>query len=1009
MTVRAGFIGIDRYGDPEIRDLSGARRDATALWALIADSLDANDAALLVDEAASRAAALDLLDRTLGEAGPDDVVVLGFAGHGTPDHRLVLADSRMADLPGTTISMADLAERFKTSKARAVVCLLDCCFSGGAPARVVDNAPAARDGALSLTSIAGKGRILFAAAAEDEEALEDPQSRHGYFTQAVIDVLVEAVGEIDALAFVKQVTERVQAAARRTGHVQNPMMFGLIEGALSLPAGRRGARFAVHFPEQAEHQVGAGFADLRAYDLPDEVLALWSARFPTGLNALQQRAVNEFGVLRGQSLLTVAPTSAGKTFVGELAAIQAIAEGRKAVFLLPFKALVNEKYAEFSEVYGKNLGLRIARCSGDWQDQVGPVLRGKYDIAFFTYEKFLAMSLSAPHLLRQLGLVVIDEAQFITARDRGMSVELLLTNLVAARRQGVSPQLVALSAVIGATNGLETWLGCRLLVTRDRPVPLREGVLDRFGAYHFLDADGTEGTEELLGRWDVRVRGKQPSAQDVLVPLAKKLVADGEKIIIFRNQRGASSGCAEYLARELGLPPATAVLASLPTGDTSSTSQRLRNSLAGGVAFHTGDLDREERIAIEGAFRSGDSGVKVLVATSTVAAGVNTPASTVVITETAFSGPGGGTPYSVAEYKNMAGRAGRVGFEAHGRSILLADNAFERERLFRMYVRGAPEAVVSSFDSRHPETWILRLLAQVPSAPRDRIVDLVADTFGGFQATKADATWPTYMATRAEEILDRLAHHGLVEVDDGQSRLTMLGRACAESPLSLESCLQLVALLEPLKGQPRTALDLMVLLEALPERDTDYTPQGRGGESNRPYELGQRHGSELVQALRRRAENDRAYYARCKRALVCGDWIDGMPIQDIEARYTPNAFSPMASADIRGFADGTRYLLDSASRVAALVLGEAAPDDTSVRELLLRLDTGLPPAALPLVNLPAPLTRGERLALFNAGVTDASQLRGLGEEALAQLIGGRALALRLALELDPTAPAEAAP
>src|SRR5581483_592674 len=188
-------------------------------------------------------------------------------------------------------------------------------------------------------------------------------------------------------------------------------------------------------------------------------------------------AVNEHGVLDGNSLLVVAPTSAGKTFVGEMAALKAITEGRKAVFLLPYKALVNEKYEDFSAIYGERLNLRIARCSGDWQDQVGDVLRGKYDIAFFTYEKFLSLSVTSPHILNQIGLVVLDEAQFITEPGRGMVVELLLTSLVSARLRGISPQLLALSAVIGDINGFDRWLDCGLLTTTDRPVPLTEGVL----------------------------------------------------------------------------------------------------------------------------------------------------------------------------------------------------------------------------------------------------------------------------------------------------------------------------------------------------------------------------------------------------------------------------------------------------------------------------------------------------------------------------------------------------
>src|SRR5262249_20453759 len=162
---------------------------------------------------------------------------------------------------------------------------------------------------------------------------------------------------------------------------------------------------------------------------------------------------------------------------------------KKAAFLLPYRALVNEKFEEFSKRYSA-AGLRIMRCSGDATDGIGPVLAGRYDLSFFTYETFLNLALGSPRLLNQLGLVVVDEGQFITDPHRGITVELIFSLLLRARQRGVCPQLVTLSAVIGNLNNFDRWLDLPLLLSRERPVPLIEGVLDRRGTYQFIDADG---------------------------------------------------------------------------------------------------------------------------------------------------------------------------------------------------------------------------------------------------------------------------------------------------------------------------------------------------------------------------------------------------------------------------------------------------------------------------------------------------------------------------------------
>jgi len=115
-------------------------------------------------------------------------------------------------------------------------------------------------------------------------------------------------------------------------------------------------------------------------------------------------------------LLVVAPTSSGKTMVGEVAAIQAVTSGKKVAFLLPYRALVNEKFEEFTERYSA-AGLRVVRCSGDATDGIGPVLAGRYDLGFFTYETFLNLALGSPRLLSQLGLVVLVVPGRVGERD----------------------------------------------------------------------------------------------------------------------------------------------------------------------------------------------------------------------------------------------------------------------------------------------------------------------------------------------------------------------------------------------------------------------------------------------------------------------------------------------------------------------------------------------------------------------------------------------------------------
>ena len=988
MAVKAIFVGVNRYLDPAIPELGGARRDALALWALFTDTIEGLAARRLVDEEATYSQVSDAILGTLEGAREDDVIVITFAGHGSPDGRLVVSDTDAKDLPGTALSMTALADAFRGTRARTVLCVLDCCFSGQAPARVFETDARPRS-AFALDGIAGEGRILLAACKTSESAWEQPGTGHGLLTHATIEALSRENGDTVSFPEVAgEIVRLTRVEAERIGVTQTPVFLGSVQGGLVFPALKRGDNFAAAFPAMSVRHLSGSFSELAEQGFAPEIVDRWTAAFPDGLNPLQLKAVNEHGVLDGGSLLVVAPTSSGKTLIGELAAIQAVIAGKKAAFLVPYRALVNEKFEDFSQRYGA-AGLRVVRCSGDASDGVGPVLSGRYDLGFFTFETFLNMALGSPRLLNQMGLVVLDEGQFITDPGRGITVELIFSLLLRARERGIQPQLLVLSAVIGSLNNFDRWLDLPVLFSRERPVPLVEGVLDRRGTFQFVDVDGMTKSETLVPAHQIVQRCQKPSSQDVIVPLARMLVAAGEKLLVFRNTRGPAQGCAAYLSRELGLGPAAAIIEALPTQDLTSVSERLRECLQGGTAFHNSNLLRDEREAVEKGYRSSDGGIHVLAATTTLAAGINTPASTVILAESQFVGEDG-RPFTIAEYKNMAGRAGRLGYNETGKAIILADTPIERAQLFQKYVLGTPEEVTSSFQQRDLPTWTLRLLSQVRGVPEDQIPSLLVNTFGGYTASRSNPEWIRRVEAEVSALVARLLQAGLAERDGDLIHLTLLGRACGSSSLSFESGLRLIELMRPLDAARTEPLQVLGIVQVLSEMDAVYTPilkRGRS-ESRRPSEATQRFGHVLVQGLQRHCGDEFEFWARCKRASLLYDWIDGTPVDELERRYSTTPFGGAISyGDIIRIADGTRFHMRSAHQILSILFPDQPMFLSRLDKLLNRLEFGLPEEALSLTAISLPLTRGQYLALFASGCATVENAMNLTVEKLAACIG----------------------
>jgi helicase len=1013
MGTRGLFIGINKHRDPSVRELRGAKRDAQALHALFLDALPDMEATLLVDADATCVRIADALRSALLESGLDDVVIVSFAGYGTPSHRLVAHDVDRARELDTTVAMDVLAEMFRKSPARAVLCILDCCFSGDGAARVLDALPAPRAHLGPLGELVGEGRILLAASNVNEPAWETRGTGHGLLTKGLIDVFSEADTPLDIQGAIPRVMSIVRTEAHRIGVAQTPVMVGKVTGGLVMPPRRPGPGYRGAFPERVGVRVSGDMLELAAFGIWQSVIDSWAASFKSGLNELQVKAVNEARVLDGASLLVVAPTSSGKTFIGEMAVARAVSEGHKAVFLVPYRALVSETFDTFSRQYEAS-GLRVLRCSGDCQDHVTEFVLGRYDLAVLTFEMFLSLIVTRPPTLDAIDLVVLDEAQFITDPDHGIDVELLFALLLRARARGTVPQLVALSAVIDNTNEFDQWLGVTRLVHDKRPVPLTEGVIDRTGVFVFLDAAGKRQETQMLQPHEIVQRRDRPSALDVLVPLAQRLLPRGETLIVFRNKRGPAGGVANYLADSLGLPPASDAIAALSSADPSSATVQLRECLAGGTAFHTTDLSREEKGIIEREFRRRDGRVRVVASTTSLAAGVNTPASTVVLAEQEFVGEDG-RPFTVAEYKNMAGRAGRPDFQPEGRAIILADSPLKREQLFTKYVLGMPEPLRSSFDPRDVSTWPLRLLSHVHQVPRNEVVALLTSTYGAYLASRADPEWGARTAGELDHLLGEMLRLNLLDEDGDRVQLTLLGHACGRSSFSFHSCMHLVDVLTHVGTQQLSGETLMALVQLLRESDEGYTPMMRRGtgENVRSEQVSVRYGAHVAQLLQRFAADNWDWLARCKRASILWDWISGVPTETIERDYTPNWFhGQIALGDIVKFADATRYHLLSAHEIASVMMIQGCPDDAELDRLLRRLQVGVPATLVDLLELPVTLSRGAYLALQRRGVSNRAQLACMRESQVAAIIGedlanalatARCLAARAAVEERPHA------
>jgi len=187
------------------------------------------------------------------------------------------------------------------------------------------------------------------------------------------------------------------------------------------------------------------------------------------LRPSQEKAINA-GLLESKNLLVCTPTASGKTLIAELAMVKDIIDnGKKAIYIVPLKALANEKFKDFKKKYG--LYLRVALSIGDF-DSADSYL-ANYDLIVCTAEKLDSLIRHHAEWLVKVGVVVVDEVHLLNDSGRGPTLEILLTILRDLLRE---VQIIALSATIGNPKELADWLDANLVSDNWRPVELKKGI-----------------------------------------------------------------------------------------------------------------------------------------------------------------------------------------------------------------------------------------------------------------------------------------------------------------------------------------------------------------------------------------------------------------------------------------------------------------------------------------------------------------------------------------------------
>nr|MDO8099389.1 DEAD/DEAH box helicase [Candidatus Njordarchaeota archaeon] len=398
------------------------------------------------------------------------------------------------------------------------------------------------------------------------------------------------------------------------------------------------------------------------------------------LSDVQKLALSE-GLTQGANLMVVAPSGSGKTLVGLMAVLKLLIDGddnRKAVFLVPLKALAAQQLNYIRRALGDE-AMKVAINTGDFSRSMNRGDLITHQVLVMTYERFDQLIRSKAWWLKRIRLIVIDEINYLTDKGRGPRLE---ATIVRLKESLPHAQLIALCPPAGNASDIADWLGCKLIVGDERPVPLH------------LDV--------------VSTNNKVRSA----VEISLKTISDGGSAIIFAYSRSKSEQIAFSLLEALQTTLTEKERAEakglslmlLGTGDEIlKVTKRLASVVQAGVAFHHAGLRFEDRNMVEEGFRN--SIIKAVVCTTTLGAGINTPARTVIVTDTSYldvESPAISSPQPLLKriepdrLHQMLGRAGRLGYDTVGYGVILVGNRAEEEFVKKIYFQTSDANYVDS-------------------------------------------------------------------------------------------------------------------------------------------------------------------------------------------------------------------------------------------------------------------------------------------------------------------------